>query len=125
MRRRAPRQHDLNQRKLPAPRQRVLQGVLEFASRLDPLAMTTERRRERREPPVVEVVEARFRLKHAQHFPALVVEQYDDWIEAVTAAVAELPTGHLKRAVADQDQRGPAGRGRHPPAPGDPAAPAR
>ena len=75
--------------------------------------MAAQRRRHVGEMPVVEIVEARFRLEHAQHFPARVVEQHHDRIEAVAAAVAELPAGHLERAVADQDQRAAAGRGRH------------
>ena len=67
-------------------------------------------RRDVREAPVVEVVERRFGLERAQHLPAGIVEQDDHRVDAEPAAVAQLPAGHLEGAVADQDQRPPAGR---------------
>ena len=63
------------------------------------------------ELPVVEVVEFRFRLEGAQHPPARIVDYDHDRVPAIAPAVAEFPSGHLERAVADQDQRPLAGRG--------------
>ena len=50
---------------------------------------------------MAEVVEARFRLEGAQHLPAGVVEDQHDRVAAATAGIAQLPAGHLERAVAD------------------------
>src|SRR5262249_24661523 len=52
--------------------------------------------------PLIEIVEARFGLECAQHFPTRVVKQHDDWVEPITAAIAQVPAGHLECAIADK-----------------------
>src|SRR5262245_40452263 len=94
--------------------------MLELAPRGHPLAVAAERRGHGGEIPVVEIVEARFRLERPQHLPARIVEESDNRIETIAPAIAELPAGHLECAVADQDERPLAGGGgnadasRHP-----------
>src|SRR5215471_18992068 len=98
----AARQHHLNQRKLAPSLYRAIERGSELPARGDPFAHAADQGRDIGKMPVIEIVEVRFGLKHPQHLPALVVEQYDDRIEAVAAAIAELPAGHLEGAVAHQ-----------------------
>jgi len=44
-------------------------------------------------------------------FQVRIVHHNDDRTPSVAAAVAKFPAGHLERAVPDQHQRSPAGRG--------------
>ena len=60
---------------------------------------------------MAQVVEAGLGLERAQHFPAGVVEHQHDRVPAVTFAVTQLPTGHLKGTVTHQNQRALAGGG--------------
>jgi len=84
----------------PRPLDRATERSGELAARGDPFAHAADRGRDSGKMPVIEIVEARFRLEHPQHLPALVVEQHDDRIEPVAAAIAELPAGHLEGALA-------------------------
>jgi len=102
---RAARQHHLDQRKLPAPLDRAIERSGELAARGDPFAHAADEGRDIGKMPVIQIVEARFRLEHPQHLPALVVEQDDDRIEPVAPTIAELPAGHLEGAewIGDDD----------------------
>src|SRR5260370_14711382 len=98
----ATRQHHFDQRKLPAPLDSAIERSGELAARGHPFAHAAERGRDIGKMPVIEIVEARLWLEHPQHLPAPVVQQHDNRIESVTAAIAELPTSHLERALPAQ-----------------------
>src|SRR3977135_980350 len=99
VRRRAPRQHHPDPRELPAALRGATKCRGKLPPRRDPFADAADRGRDIGKVPVVEIVETRFRLEHAQHFPAHVVEQHDDRIEPVAAAITRFPPGHFERAV--------------------------
>src|SRR5215471_5783867 len=60
---RAARQHHLDQRKMPAPLDRAIKRSREFAARGHPFPHPADRARDIGKMPVIEIVEAGFRLE--------------------------------------------------------------
>src|SRR4051812_5498217 len=113
VRSRAARKHRLNQAEAPTDGVGLGERADQLCARGCAPAPSAERFGQPREAPVVQIVEARFRLEDAQHLPAGVIKDAHNRVPAVAAAVTKLEPGHLERAVADEDQRPLACRDRH------------